>query len=137
MPNIKAAPAQISGISILSKSFNGRASVPVAMAAIKKLFIKLLLIAMVEIKTAVKQAILPAIVLSLEIFRCCLPQNFPTRLARPSPRAKAIIPILASLNGKIRRVLITPIERVTGPSTNFPLSRSRAAKPVMLETIKI
>ena len=137
MPNIKAVPAQTSGISILSKSFKGRASVPAAMAAIKKLFIKLLLIAMVEIKTAVKQAILPAIVLSLEIFRCCLPQNFPTRLARPSPRAKAIIPILASLNGKIRRVLITPIERVTGPSTNFPLSRSRAAKPVMFEIIKI
>ncbi len=126
-------PATTNGISTLSKSFSGSASTSVAISAISKLWKILSVTKNVEIKTAAKQVKLPIIVLSGISVSDFFPKHFPARLERPSPKASANIPMLAGFSGNISNVTITPMARVTGPKTNFPLSRFRDAKLVTVE----
>ncbi len=65
------------------------------------------------------------------------PKHFPAKLDRPSPNARARIPIPAVFSGNISNVAITPIARVTGPNTNLPLSRFRDANFVTVENKNI
>ena len=60
-----------------------------ARRATRRLIPTLLVTHNVEIKTAIKQAILPSKVLPPAFGILCLPQIFPTRLASPSPKERA------------------------------------------------
>ena len=72
-----------------------------------------------EIKIAAKHVRLPSAVFPPVSGMCAFPNSFPERLARPSPKASAYIPIEdASGCHKIEEAII-PETRVTGPRTNL------------------
>lgn len=66
---------------------------------------------------AAKQVRLPATVFPWARGIFILPSSFPTRLALPSPKANAKIPIMAQSSLHKRDAAITPRAIVTGPST--------------------
>ena len=121
------------GIKILSKSAKGKTSIIMAQRPIIRLTRQLQLQQKVAIKTAVKQARLPATVLPWAPGMVTLPINFPTRLASPSPKESAKIPTRAQSHGRSKAAIRIPKTNVTGPRTNLFSSRLRAAISVTFE----
>lgn len=68
-------------------------------------------------KIAIKQVRLPATVLPQVNGITTCPKSFPNKLARPSPKAKAKIPIFAGRGLNINAVTKIPRHNVTGPNT--------------------
>ena len=85
------------------------------------------------IKIAIKQVKLPATVFPWENGMITWPNSFPNKLASPSPKAKARIPTVAGMGGKINAVNKIPITRVTGPNTKWFSSRFLEAISVIFE----
>jgi len=115
------------GIRRLSKSLRGRTSISIPAQAITRDNSESRVIKKVATKIAAKQVTLPAAVFPFVKGIATFPHILPARLASPSPRAKAQIPIEAGTGSKRRAVIKTPEARVTGPRTNLFSSRFLAA----------
>ena len=118
---------------MLSKSFNGRISISIPETARHSAASAFCRTQNVEMKIAKKHTRLPAQVFPPVYGMCRFPKIFPARLASPSPNASARIPAAAAFcyhNNALKKI---PMTSVKGPSTNFPLSRARAAMSVMSE----
>lgn len=86
-----------------------------------------------EMKIAVKQVRLPATVFPPVNGIWTLPNIFPERLARPSPKARAYIPIVAGNDFHIKAQRKIPHTKVTGPRTKRFSSLFLAAASVIVE----
>ena len=73
----------------LSKSFRGKSSIIIPIKAITRAEKADFVTKKVEIKIAPKHARLPSAVFPCVNGMIFLPNNFPTRLASPSPKARA------------------------------------------------
>ena len=101
----------------MSKFFIGKISIIIPATATHKAQTRFLLQQYVDKKIAIKQVKLPATVFPEVNGIITCPKSFPNKLASPSPKAKANIPIFAGSGGKIKAVIKTPKARVTGPKT--------------------
>lgn len=129
-----ARPPITNGINILSKSFRGKTSIIIPTNARTKDTNVFLDTRKDSQKIAKKQARQPSTVFPNVKGIFILPKSLPTKLASPSPKESAYIPMAAASKGDhINAHRIIPEQRVTGPKTKRFSSRFLAAASVIAD----